>query len=148
MQLRELLISLIGVVRRRLELGNETEHPQDANFVGCTDLLLNKLCPGAKSKQLRQYLKATAKETWQLVVNWLAHDRNTDRQASDIVINGCDTTTKHFIMALVRERTNDIEQCARCSFRQIRTHFDPLIEPDGDHYTTCGVCGWRSHPDA
>jgi hypothetical protein len=144
-QLRETLISLIGVVRRRLELGKESEHPQDANFVDWADLLLNKLCPGRKNKQLRQYLKTTAKETWQLV-NWLAHDRDADRQASGIAIHACDTTVGHFIQVLVRERTGAIEQCPRCSSRQIRSHFDPLIEPDGEYYTTCGVCGWSSHP--
>jgi hypothetical protein len=90
-------------------------------------------------------MKTTAKETWQLV-NWLAHDRDADRQASGIAINACDTTVKHFIMALVRDRTANIEQCARCTSRQIRSHFDPLIGEDGDYYTTCGVCGWSTHP--
>ena len=67
MQLRECLISLVGTLRRRVDMDSLDERPQDANFVAWTALLTDKLCSGGSKKELRQYLKGTAKA----LGNWL-----------------------------------------------------------------------------
>ena len=54
----------------------------------------------------------------------------------------------HSVQLLVRDKTDNLESCPRCSSRNIRTHFDIAIEPDGAYYTTCGKCNWTSHPYA
>ncbi len=146
MQLRECLISLIGALRRRLQLGPAAKLPQDANFVAWSALLMDKLCRGSSNKELRKHLKNTAKETWQLV-NWLTHDRGANKTASSIAIHACDTVVGHFVQILERERTDRTDQCPLCKSRHIRTHFDISIEPDGDYYMTCGICNWSSHPN-
>jgi hypothetical protein len=145
MQLRECLISLVTVVRRRIELKPDLERPQDANFVGWAEVLLNQLCAGRKNKELRQYMKAASEKTWQLV-NWLTHDRDANKTASSIAIHGCDMLVGHYIQILMRERTDSTEICPRCSSRNIRTHFDIAIEPDGAYFDTCGACDWSNHP--
>lgn len=145
MQLRECLISLVAALRRRVQIEPGTERPEDANFVGWSALLMDKLCRGNSNKELRQHLKNTAKETWQLV-NWLTHDRSANKTASSIAIHACDTVVGHFVQVLERERTDRADQCPLCKSRNIRTHFDISIEPDGDYYVTCGVCDWSSHP--
>ena len=143
MQLRECLISLIGALRRRVNVSSDMERPQDANFVAWSALLIDELCLGNSNKELRQYLKTTAKETWQLV-NWLTHDRSANKTASSIAIHACDTVVGHLVQILERERTDRTDQCPLCKSRNIRTHFDISIEPDGDYYMTCGVCDWSS----
>jgi hypothetical protein len=145
MLLRECLLSLIGVLRRRIEIPSEAERPQEANFIDWSDLLLNQLYPGGSNKELRQYLKNTAKETWQLV-NWLTHDRNVNGTASTIALHSCNTLVGHFVQILMRNRTGGIDGCPLCKSRNIRTHFDMSIEPDGDYYMTCGICDWTNHP--
>ena len=147
MQLRECLISLIGAVRRRMVIPSDLELPQGANFIEWSELILNQLCSGSSNKELRKHLKNTAKETWQLV-NWLTHDRNASDTASTIAIQSCNTIVGHFIHILERERTGNAEECPLCKSRDIRTHFDISIEPDGDYYMTCGVCPWNNHPNA
>jgi len=147
MQLRECLISLIAAIRRRIELKPDAERPQDANFVEWSALIMDELCGGGSNKELRQYLKTTAKDTWQLV-NWLTHDRNADQTASAIAIEACDTVVGHFVQILERARTDRTDECPLCKSRNIRTHFDPSIQPDGDYYVTCGVCDWNNHPGA
>jgi hypothetical protein len=147
MQLRECLLSLTAALRRRVEIASGGERPQDANFIAWSALLMDELCGGSSNKELRQYLKNTAKETWQLV-NWLTHDRSANKAASLIAIHACDTVVGHFIEILVRQRTDNVEECPLCKSRNIRTHFDISIEPDGEYYMTCGVCDWSSHPDA
>jgi hypothetical protein len=147
MQLRESLISLIGALRRRVPIPPEMERPQDANVIAWSELLINQLCGGSSNKELRHYLKNTAKETWQLV-NWLTHDRNVNNAASTIAIHSCDTVVGHFVHLLMQDRTGNVHQCPVCKSRNIRTHFDVSIEPDGDYFMTCGVCDWSTHPNA
>jgi hypothetical protein len=146
MQLRECLISLVGVLRRRVPTNANIERPQDANFISWSAVLMDELCGGNSNKELRQHLKNTAKETWQLV-NWLTHDRSANQTASSIAIHACDTVVGHFVQILERKRTDRTNQCPVCKSRDIRTHFDISIDPDGDYYTTCGVCDWSSHPN-
>ena len=146
MLLRESLISLIAALRRRTEIPTKIDHPQDANFVAWAEVLMNQLCSGSSNKELRQHLKTLAKETWQLA-NWLTHDRSASRTASSIAIHSCQTVIGHLIQILERERTDRIDQCPVCKSRNIRSHFDISIEPDGDYFMSCGVCDWNNHPE-
>jgi hypothetical protein len=61
--LRECLLSLVGTLRRRVELPPELERPQDANFIAWSALLMDQLCGGGSNKEIRQHLKTIAKET-------------------------------------------------------------------------------------
>ena len=106
---------------------------------------MNQLCVGSSNKELRQHLKNIAKETWQLV-NWLTHDRSANQTAASVAIHSCQTTIGHFVQILERSRTDKTEQCSVCKSRNIRSHFDIAIQPDGDYYASCGVCAWTSHP--
>lgn len=145
MLLREGLISLTTAVHRRVTLPQGIETPQVANFVGWAETLLNAICGGASNERLRQYLKNQAKETWQLV-NWLTHSRSADRIATEIALNGCGEVLRTFIQLLERQRTGGTEQCPVCRSRNIRSHFDIDIPPDGDYFLSCGACGWDNHP--
>ena len=145
MQLRESLLSLLAAVRRHAVLSDLNERPQDANFVEWSSLLLKHLCGGRSNKPLRKHLRSMADETWQLV-NWLTHHRAANRTTASIAIHSCDTVVGHFVQLLERQRTDWAEMCPDCQSRKIRTHFDQFIEPGGDYYTTCGTCGWSSHP--
>lgn len=147
MLLRESLISLIAALRRRTELPDEAERPQDSNFLGWSDVLMNQLCGGGSNKELRQHLKNTAKEAWQLV-NWLTHTRSASKTASSIAIHSTQTVIGHFIQILEKSRSDKTELCPVCKSRHIRTHFDIGIPPDGDYYMSCGVCDWTDHPEA
>lgn len=146
MLLREGLISLTTAVHRRVTLPANTEHPQLANFIGWTDLLLNILAGGGSNERLRQFLKGQAKEAWQLV-NWLTHSRSADKVATEIAIGGCVATLRAFIQLLERQRTGGAEECPSCRSRNIRTFFDIDISPDGDYFLSCGACDWHNHPD-
>lgn len=146
MHLRECLLSLITAIRRRADIPESGEKPQDANFIDWSDLLLNQLARGSSNKPLRQYMKATNRETWQLV-NWLTHHRNATNTAASIAIHACDTVVGHMIQLLEREKAAQVPLCPLCRSRSIRQHYDPYIDPDGEYYHTCGACGWTDHPD-
>ena len=145
MELRECLISLIAAMRRAASITSDVEHAQDSNFLAWSSVLMDMLCPGGSNKELRQYLKNTAKENWQLV-NWLTHDRNASEATSSIAIHGCDTVVGHFIQVLHRSKTEEVKECPLCKSRDIRSHYDPGIQPSGDYYLTCGKCEGTNHP--
>jgi hypothetical protein len=145
MQLRECLLSLAAVLRRRIELDVKTERPQDANFIEWSAIIIGVLCAGSSNQRLRGYLIQIAKETWQLV-NWLTHARNANQTACSIAVHACDTVAGHLAQLQMRERTDNTEECPLCKSRNIRSHYDRSIQPDGDYYRTCGICEWNSHP--
>jgi hypothetical protein len=145
MHLRESLLSLIDAMKRRVALPSTIERPQEANFVSWSEILMDQLCAGGSNKELRQHLKNVAKETWQLV-NWLTHDRSANATAASIAIHSCQTTIGHFVQILERSRIDKTERCPVCKSRDVRTHFDVSIEPDGDYYLSCGVCAWTNGP--
>jgi hypothetical protein len=90
-------------------------------------------------------MKATSEKTWQLV-NWLTHERSASKIASSISIHGCDMIVGHYVQLIMSEQSDKTDKCPLCSSRNIRTHFDIAIEPDGAYYNTCGSCDWSSHP--
>ncbi len=145
MLLRESLISLVQALRRRVPLEDHVEKPKDADFVGWSELLMNELCSGRSNKDLRQYLKTMAKESWQLA-NWLTHTRSATKTASSIAKHSCQAIIGHYIQILEGGRSEKIGKCPVCKSSNIRSHFDIAIPPDGQYYSSCGVCDWTDHP--
>lgn len=129
MQLRECLISLAAAVRRRVEPSEGDERPKDANVVGWNRVLVGKLAPGERNDELRNYLRALVEKAWPLV-NWLTHHRNANKTAALICVDGVDTIVRHYVRAS----------------RNVRTHYDIDIVPDGAYFEACRECGWDSHP--
>jgi len=132
-------------MRRRVTVADDLDQPKEGDFINWYSVLMDTLCPGGSNKELRQYLKHTAKDTWQLV-GWLLHDRDANSTAASIAIQGCGTVVGHSLQVLERNARDFTEGCPICKSRDIRSHFDPLIGDDGDYYSTCGSCRWSSHP--
>ncbi len=146
MQLREALLSLISLMRRRVEIETADEQPKEADFKLWSELIIGQLCAGAQNKTLRQYLKTASEKTWQLV-NWLTHNRNANKTVSSIALRACGSLFESYLELLIRSKFDGSDTCPRCASKDIRSHFDIYIEPDGEYYQTCGSCGWSSHPN-
>lgn len=147
MVLRESLLSLVSALRRRVDIPASADRPKDGAFIDWTGLLFDTLCPGSSNKELRQHLKTMSREAWQLV-GWLTHARSANVTACSIAVYTCDTIVGHSVQILERHRTDKTQTCPLCRSRNLRTHFDISIAPDGDYYLTCGSCRWSSHSDA
>jgi len=145
MLLREGLLSLVSALSQRVPTDPKVVKPQKANFLAWSDLLANELFPGSSHKDLRQLLKNTAKDTWQ-VANWLTHTRNASRIASSMALHSCHTVVGHYVQALEGGKAEQLGKCPVCQSSDLRSHFDAEIPPDGDYYASCGVCDWTNHP--
>lgn len=146
MQLRECLLSLIDVIRRRIDLPPDTVAPKGADFKAWAELFVGQLCPGESNKEIRSYLKATAEKTW-VLVNWMTHHRDATDATCSIALHAADTLIGHMMQLTTRKLTGDVQTCPRCSSRNIRAHFDIEVPPEGAYYSSCGVCGWDDHPN-
>ena len=145
MSLRECLLSLAFSLRRHLDIEPETEAPQAANFSAWSDLIANELCPGRGNKEMRSHVKDLARSTWQLV-NWLTHTRSASHASTAIAVDSVETLVSTFVRLMTSKRTEDVEVCPNCKSREILSHYDMAIEPDGDYFLVCGSCGWHTHP--
>ena len=54
----------------------------------------------------------------------------------------------HSLRLLSRERADRVDQCPECGSRDLRTFYDPSIEPDGGYFESCGFCQWTGNPRA
>lgn len=145
MELRECMISLMAVARRKTELPAEAEEPQAANVKAWSDLLFNHYCPGRSNDKMRGYLKTTTDKAWDLV-NHLTHHRNANRTAALIAKRAVDTIVVHMANIMTRDLWDRTDECPRCESRALRTYYDPEIAPDGAYFQNCGACDWNSHP--
>ncbi len=145
MRLRECLIALIGAVRRQVELPATVDQPKSADVPGWNEVLVNHFCPGEPNKTLRQYLKAAADRTWQLV-NWLTHDRDANKTEAIIAAEAVGVQIGHFIQLVIRDKVDLVASCPQCSSRDVRSYYDIEIAPDGDYYQRCRACDWSDHP--
>ena len=145
-QLRECLLSLLPALRRHIQVPPEAAPPQEGNFIGWYEALMNIACPGRSNKELRQFLKGAAKDTWQLVA-WLVHDRDIDATALLIAIHACDNVVGHSVQVLERQERSVVDSCPLCHSRDVRSHYDRFIGAEGAYYLTCGSCRWTNHPD-
>lgn len=146
MLLRECLISLINVIRSKIDLLPGDEPPPASDFIRWSASITDQFCSGATNKELRQYMKSVSERTWQLA-NWLTHHRNANKSGAMVACEAVSNVVGNFANLLMRDRLDVTESCPVCASRSVRSHYDFSIEPDGDYYQTCGACGWSSHPD-
>jgi hypothetical protein len=145
MRLRDCLITLIGAVRRQVDVPATVDQPKSADVPGWNEVLINHFCPGEPNKALRQYLKAVADRTWQLV-NWLTHDRDANKTEAIIAAEAVSTHIGHFIQLTIRDKVDLVTSCPQCSSRDVRSYYDIAIAPEGDYYQRCRACDWTDHP--
>jgi hypothetical protein len=67
--------------------------------------------------------------------------------AASIALHSCQTVVGHYVQVLQRNSTDQFSKCTVCSSRNIRTHFDLEIPPDGQYFSSCGSCDWNNRPD-
>lgn len=145
MQLRECLVTLVGVVRRHLSEVDFEDRPKDAAVVEWNKLSAHHLLPGGRNSELRGYLKAVVEKAWPLV-NWLTHHRHAGQSSALVAADAVEAIIKHYVQLLGRNRIDRVQQCPNCVSRDMRTWYDRAIEPDGAYFEQCAQCGWDNHP--
>ena len=98
---RETLLTFIRSVSDPIMVPPGMVAPQTANFVEWSKLVAGHIAAGHRNERIRGYLKALAKETWDLV-NWLTHAANASRIDGTIAVDATHSTLEAFGAALIR----------------------------------------------
>jgi hypothetical protein len=137
MRCRETLLTFIRSVSDPAMVPPGAEEPQAANFVEWSNLIAGHVAAGSRNERIRGYLKALAKETWDLA-NWLTHSANVTRIDGTITVDATHAFLEAFGGALIRHERKTPERCGRCSSLRLMQMYMPEFDNDGAICQTCG----------
>ena len=137
MRCRETLLTFIRSVSDPAMIPSGTETPQAANFPTWSELVAGHIASGHRNERIRGYLKAQAKETWELV-NWLTHARNVSKIDGTMAIDATHSVIEAFGNALIRHERKMPERCGRCGSLQLQLVYMPELDNDAAIFQSCG----------
>ena len=140
---RETLLTFIRSVSNPAMVPDGTEIPQAANFVKWSEIIAGHLASGHRNERIRGYLKALAKETWE-VVNWLIHAANASKIDGTLTIDATHSLLEAFGTALIRFERKTPERCRRCGSLNLQLVYMPELDNDT---AICQTCGFLMAPD-
>jgi hypothetical protein len=139
MRLREALVTFVGEIATDMMVPEGSERPKKADFVGWTELAANTFAPGSRNARLRAYLKAIAKNTWELV-NWLTHDKNATQFDGLMALDATANVLEAFSNATIRFERGETNRCPSCGSYQLSRDYDDEAETS---FAYCKVCDWE-----
>ena len=143
MRCRETLLAFTRSVATPEMVPEGEETPQASNFVDWSTFIANSIAPGSCNERIPGYLRALAKETWQLV-GWLTHAVNASRHDRTMVVDATHSVIEAFGTALIRHERQTVERCGRCGSLRLIALYNPEFRTDG---AACLSCGWEFLPN-
>jgi hypothetical protein len=113
MRCRECLLTFVREVATDEMVPNEEEGPKSGDFVHWSELIANAVVAGSSLQDLRSYLKANARSTWQLV-SWLTHASGANRLDAEIALEATHGVLAAFSTAIVRFERGAPARCPYC----------------------------------
>jgi hypothetical protein len=126
-RLRECLISFVGEATDESMVPEGATPPKSADVKRWTELLADRLAPGASAARLRSYLKKMSAETWDLV-NWLTHAKSAVRLEAEMALKAVEHVLGFFTAASMRFDRH-VRRCDDCGSYDVGAG-------------VCAHCGW------
>ncbi|HTE52452.1 MAG TPA: hypothetical protein VK698_16485 [Kofleriaceae bacterium] len=145
MRCRECLIELVRGVARPEMVATGVEAPKKADFVQWAEVIANAVTAGASAAELRGYLKAVSKSTWQLV-NWLTHAKSATRLDAQIALDATENVLAALGLLVVRHERGAPDRCPACGSYQIGTLYRPEVGAESSYFSVCIRCDWSDLP--
>jgi hypothetical protein len=118
------------------------------DFIHWSELIAQRIAGGARSEEIRGYLRSNAKATWQ-VVSWLTHAGSATYPDGSLAVDATANVLKTFAAALVRHERGAPARCPSCSSYRLTSVYAPDAEGVTGYVTACEACGWTdTAPDA
>jgi hypothetical protein len=143
MRCRECLIAFVREAGTDDMVPDDQMRPKRSDFIHWSELIAQKVAAGDSNERLRNYLKTTAKVTWEYVQT-LTHASNAARFDDEIAIDATGHVLSAYSHALLRQEQHPPNRCPDCSsYRLFREY---VLEIDS-YVTICEVCGWEDEPE-
>jgi hypothetical protein len=141
MRCRECLIAMVRAITKPEMVPTGVDQPKAAAFILWSELIADAIASGASASEVRGYMKAMARSTWQLV-SWLTHAGNAARYDAEMALDATHNTLAAFSMAVIRHERGTPDRCPQCTSYRLRSVHVPEIDLDPPYITQCEVCGW------
>lgn len=139
MRCRECLLAFLRSVANPSMMPNGQAAPKAGDFIHWSELIADTIAQGASASEIRGYLKAAARSTWQLRA-WLTHAANAVRYDGTVVVDATYAVLNAFGAALLRYEQPTSDRCARCGSLLIEIVDYP--ESSMGHAIGCESCGF------
>lgn len=139
---RDTLLDFVAATAHAEMVPDGQETPQRGNFRAWTELIANAIARGRSAERVRQYLKAVAEETWQLV-GWLTHAQNATWADAQMAVDATQNVLVAFGAAVLRYETGAPERCPQCSSYRLTNDYRTDIAAE---VPLCETCGWTMLP--
>lgn len=141
MRCRECLIALVRAVATPTMVPKGKDSPKASDFIHWSEIIADAIAPGPSCQEIRGYLKALARSTWQLV-SWLTHAANAVVYDGAVAVSATHEVLNSFGTALIRMERKTLDRCPRCNSLRLQTIYQP--DCDSDDAVLCESCGWNN----
>lgn len=145
MRCRECLVSFVKSVSSNSMVPAGQEAPKAGDFIHWAELIANIAAKGQSAEEVRGYLKAMSRSTWQLV-GWLTHAENAVLFDAIMAVDATEKLLTTFDMALIRHAKGTPDRCPKCSSYRVISNYRTDSNPDSPFITLCETCGWTDLP--
>jgi hypothetical protein len=144
MRCRESLISSMRKAASWMPVPPEVPRPKAADVKGWAEVLGNVVAPGESNREYRSYLKASAKETWD-VVNWLTHFVDATAFEAQLAHRATEHALANWSLATIYfGPVGDPLRCPICQSYQLRVEYESGEGFGAREVVMCDKCAWRA----
>jgi hypothetical protein len=139
MRCRECLLALVRSVAAPGMVPTGQAKPKAGDFIHWSELIANAIAGGGQAAEIRGYLKAVARSTWQLVSS-LTHATNAVRYDGTAAVDATYAVLNAFGAALLRHERPVTDRCTRCGSLRLQVIDSP--ESATGSAVGCESCGF------
>lgn len=140
MRCRECLLAMTRSIANSKMIPKGKEVPKAGDFIHWSEFIADTIAAGSSNQEIRGYLKAIARSTWQ-VVSWLTHASNAVIHDGRVAVNATYEVLNSFGYALMRNERKTRDRCPRCGSLRIGVLYDADSDVD---QAVCESCGWNN----
>ncbi|MGA8594821.1 MAG: hypothetical protein WB676_08765 [Bryobacteraceae bacterium] len=139
MRCRECLLAFLRSIANPSMVPADQEAPKAGDFIHWSEIIADAISPGSRAAEVRGYLKAIARSTWQLV-SWLTHAANAVRYDGTLAVDATYAVLNAYGAAILRFERPTSDRCSRCNSLRIQIVED--LDFESGLGIACGSCGF------
>lgn len=139
MRCRECLLAFVRSVAAPGMVPTGQVEPKAGDFIHWSELIADAIARGGQAAEIRGYLKAVARSTWQLV-SWLTHAANAVRYDGTAAVDATYAVLNAYGAALLRHERPATDRCTRCGSLRLQVIDSP--ESATGSAVGCESCGF------
>jgi hypothetical protein len=146
MMCREALVELVKALQADVKVPDGKEKPKAADFVNWSLLAVSHYAAGQRNELIRSYLKANAKETWQLV-NWLTHTSKASLYEARLALDATANLLAVMSLVVMHGEASPPTTCPKCKSYRVVAVYEPDLDIDPPYVSLCESCGWNDYDE-